>query len=151
PADFKSYVDTIVARAAPGGAGALLGGDHLGPTCWRTEDAAGALEKSRQLVADYVAAGFRKIHLDCSMSCGGDPAVLPEALIAGRAAQLAAATENAWRAAGGEPPVYVIGTEVPTPGGAAEALGGLEVTTPAAVTETLAAHRQAFRRAGLDD
>jgi D-tagatose-1,6-bisphosphate aldolase subunit GatZ/KbaZ len=151
PAEFKSYVDGIATRAAPGSAGVLLGGDHLGPSPWRAENTERALEKSRQLVADYVTAGFRKIHLDCSMSCGGDPAILPEELIAGRAAQLAGATESAWRAAGGEPPVYVIGTEVPTPGGAAEALGALEVTAPAAVTETLAAHRQAFRSAGLDD
>lgn len=151
PAEFKSYVDTIVARAAPGSAGALLGGDHLGPNCWRAENADAALAKSQQLVADYVTAGFRKIHLDCSMSCGGDPTVLPEELIAARAAQLAVATESAWRSAGGEAPVYVIGTEVPAPGGAAEALGGLEVTAPAAVTETLAAHRLAFRRAGLGD
>ena len=28
------------------------------------------------LIDDYVRAGFRKIHLDCSMSCAGDPAPL---------------------------------------------------------------------------
>ena len=31
------------------------------------------MAKSEQLIADYVAAGFRKIHLDCSMSCADDP------------------------------------------------------------------------------
>jgi D-tagatose-1,6-bisphosphate aldolase subunit GatZ/KbaZ len=151
PAEFRSYVDAIRARAAPGSAGTLLGGDHLGPNCWRAENADAALEKSRQLVADYVTAGFRKIHLDCSMGCADDPSPLPGELVAARAAQLARATEQAWRTAGGEPPAYVIGTEVPAPGGAAEALAGLEVTAPAAVTETLTAHRQAFRDAGLDE
>ena len=37
--------------------------------------------------AQYVAAGFRKIHLDCSMACAGDPAPLPEEIVAQRAAQ----------------------------------------------------------------
>jgi D-tagatose-1,6-bisphosphate aldolase subunit GatZ/KbaZ len=45
----------------------------------------------------------------------------------------------------------VIGTEVPTPGGAAEELESLAVTTPSAVTTTLEAHHSAFLQAGLDD
>ena len=72
------------------------------------------------LIDDYVRAGFRKIHLDCSMRCADDPATLSDEMIARRAARLCAAAENAHARAGGEPPVYVIGTEVPTPGGAAE-------------------------------
>ncbi len=99
----------------------LLGGDHLGPNCWRAEPAAAAPWRAReQLIADYVAAGFRKIHLDCSMACADDPAPLADAVIAARAARLCQVAEAAWRTCGGEPPVYVIGTEVPTPGGAAE-------------------------------
>jgi D-tagatose-1,6-bisphosphate aldolase subunit GatZ/KbaZ len=129
----------------------LLGGDHLGPNCWRNEPAAVALERSEQLVSDYVAAGFRKIHLDCSMSCADDPAVLTDSVIAERAARLCQASERAWRASGGESPVYVIGTEVPTPGGAAEVLESLAVTTPSAVTATLEAHRSAFLQARLND
>ena len=41
-----------------------------------------------------------------------------------RAVRLCRAAEAA-HAAGGEPPVYVIGTEVPVPGGATEAIEGL--------------------------
>jgi D-tagatose-1,6-bisphosphate aldolase subunit GatZ/KbaZ len=151
PGDFKTYITGIAARAPLPMERVLLGGDHLGPTCWRIEPAAVALKRSEQLVADYVAAGFRKIHLDCSMSCADDPAVLTDAVIAARAARLCQASERAWRANGGEAPVYVIGTEVPTPGGAAEELEALAVTTPAAVTATLAAHRSAFIDSGLDD
>ena len=55
-----------------------------------------------------------------------------------------------WQRAGGDAPVYVIGTEVPAPGGAAEDLGTLAVTTPAAVTATLDTHRRAFQALGLD-
>jgi D-tagatose-1,6-bisphosphate aldolase subunit GatZ/KbaZ len=149
PADFKAYVAAIASRAALPMSRVLLGGDHLGPNCWRTESSAVALERSERLVADYVAAGFRKIHLDCSMSCADDAAVLTDTEIAGRAARLCQASEAAWHAHGGEAPLYVIGTEVPTPGGAAEELGALAVTTPAAVTATIEAHRTAFLQARL--
>lgn len=150
-ADFRQYVADIAARLALPMERVLLGGDHLGPNVWRSEPAAVALARSEQLVAAYVAAGFRKIHLDCSMSCADDPPALTDAVIAARAAQLCRACEAAWRATGSEPPVYVIGTEVPTPGGAAEALEALAVTTPAAVTATLDAHREAFLQSGLED
>jgi D-tagatose-1,6-bisphosphate aldolase subunit GatZ/KbaZ len=149
PTDFRHYVADIADRAALPMQRVLLGGDHLGPNCWRTEPSAVALERSEQLVADYVTAGFRKIHLDCSMSCADDPAALSDTVVAARAARLCRASENAWRASGGEPPLYVIGTEVPTPGGAAEALETLAVTTPAAVTATLGAHRSAFLSEGV--
>jgi D-tagatose-1,6-bisphosphate aldolase subunit GatZ/KbaZ len=149
PADFRQYVAGIAAQASLPMERVLLGGDHLGPNCWRSEAAAVGMERSEQLVADYVTAGFRKIHLDCSMSCADDPAALTDAVIAARAARLCQAAERAWQASGGEPPVYVIGTEVPTPGGAAEALESLAVTTPAAVTTTLEAHHAAFMNSGL--
>ena len=150
-ADFRRYVEGIAAQASLPMQRVLLGGDHLGPNCWRNEAAAVALERSERLVSDYVAAGFRKIHLDCSMSCADDPAALTDSVIAARAARLCQASERAWRASGGEAPVYVIGTEVPTPGGAAEELESLAVTTPSAVTATLDAHRSAYLQAGLDD
>lgn len=151
PADFKAYVAGIARQASLPMERVLLGGDHLGPNSWRAEPAAVALERSDRLVADYVAAGFRKIHLDCSMSCADDPPALNDSAIAARAASLCQASERAWRTNGGEAPVYVIGTEVPTPGGAAEELDALAVTTPSAVTATLEAHRSAFLEAGLDD
>lgn len=46
--------------------------------------------------------------------------------------------------------MYVIGTEVPVPGGATEAIEGLETTTPAAARATIDAHREAFHAAGLE-
>src|SRR3984957_8652916 len=150
PAEFKAYVSGIATRAALPMDRVLLGGDHLGPNSWRAEPAAVAMERSKQLVADYVATGFRKIHLDCSMSCADDPPALNDSTIAARAARLCRASERAWRASGGEAPLYVIGTEVPTPGGAAEELDALAVTTPDAVTATIEAHRTAFLQAGLE-
>lgn len=150
PAQFRAYVTDIAARASLPQERLLLGGDHLGPNAWRAETAAVAMERSERLIADYVAAGFRKIHLDCSMSCAGDPGVLKDAVVAARAARLCRVAEQAWHDSGGEAPVYVIGTEVPVPGGAAEELGTLAVTTPAAVKATLEIHRRGFLAQGLE-
>jgi D-tagatose-1,6-bisphosphate aldolase subunit GatZ/KbaZ len=150
PPDFVHFLREISARAGFPAERLWIGGDHLGPNAWRGEPADMAMAKAADLVRSYVAAGFRKIHLDCSMACGGDAATLPEELVAARASQLAAAAEKAWREAGGEPPAYVIGTEVPTPGGATEDLATVAVTTPDAAAATVEAHRAAFSRAGLE-
>ncbi|MGH8336538.1 MAG: class II D-tagatose-bisphosphate aldolase non-catalytic subunit, partial [Gammaproteobacteria bacterium] len=128
----------------------VLGGDHLGPNCWQNMDAEAALAKAAVMVAEYVTAGFRKIHLDCSMACAGDPRALSDELIAERTAGLCSVTEAAWRSAGGEPPVYIIGSEVPVPGGAHETLHELAVTTPEAAHASIEAHRRAFVRQGLE-
>jgi D-tagatose-1,6-bisphosphate aldolase subunit GatZ/KbaZ len=149
PAQFRAYVAGIAANAGVPAATALLGGDHLGPSPWRADPAAAAMEHSATMVQAYVAAGFRKIHLDCSMSCADDPQALGDELVAARAAQLCEAAERSWRAHGGEAPVYVIGTEVPPPGGASGQHAELAVTTPAAVSTTLEAHRRAFAARSL--
>lgn len=151
PVDFRAYVNAIAAKTGFAAERILLGGDHLGPNCWQDQPAAQALELSERLIADYVAAGFRKIHLDCSMSCAGDPRPLSDRQVAERAAALCAVAEQSWRAAGGEPPVYIIGTEVPVPGGAHEDLETLAVTSPAAAAVTLDVHRAAFAARGLQE
>ena len=128
----------------------LLGGDHLGPNCWQAQPAEAALTRAGIMITEYVGAGFSKIHLDCSMSLSGDPRGLSDEVIAERTATLCALAEDAWHRRGGEPPVYVIGSEVPVPGGAQETLQDLAVTEPAAALATLAAHRKAFSKHGLD-
>jgi D-tagatose-1,6-bisphosphate aldolase subunit GatZ/KbaZ len=149
PAQFRRFVEKIAAAVGGTPVPLLLGGDHLGPNCWQSGPAAAAMELAGQLIADYVGGGFRKIHLDCSMPCADDPRPLSDAVVAQRAAQLCAIAEQAWNAHGGEAPVYVIGTEVPVPGGAAEELGALAVTTAAAARATIDAHRAAFAARGL--
>ena len=151
PADFRDFVTEIAGSVNYPMERVVLGGDHLGPNAWTNESFADAMDKARTMVADYVAAGFRKIHLDCSMRCADDAQVLPEETIAQRAAELARAAEAAWRASGGEPPVYIIGTEVPVPGGAAEEITQLEVTSPKAARQTLETHRIVFAEKGLSE
>ncbi len=149
PAQFRDLVMKLADESGLPRERVLLGGDHLGPNAWQSLGAAEALKRAGVMVSEYVAAGYRKIHLDCSMSCGGDPAVLTDEVTAERTAALAALTEAAWQQAGGEPPVYVVGTEVPVPGGAQEALQELAVTAPAAALATVEAHRRAFEKQGL--
>ena len=150
PAAFRDAVHAIAASVGLPPERLALGGDHLGPNAWQKMDAQAALAKASVMVREYVTAGFRKIHLDCSMACGGDPKSLGDELIAERSAALCADTEAAWRASGGEAPLYIIGSEVPVPGGAHETLTELAVTTPAAARDTIEAHRRAFTRRGLD-
>jgi len=150
PGAFRDFVFGIADRVGLARSRVLLGGDHLGPNAWQGERADEAMAKAEVLIAQYVEAGFRKIHLDCSMSCAGDPVPLQDEVVAARAARLCAVAERTWHAAGGEAPVYVVGTEVPVPGGAHEDLAELSVTTPAAAAQTVAAHRSAFATAGLD-
>ncbi|USX23680.1 D-tagatose-bisphosphate aldolase, class II, non-catalytic subunit [Oxalobacteraceae bacterium OTU3REALA1] len=149
PASFRDFVHGIAGKVGLARERVLLGGDHLGPNAWQDQPADDAMEKAELLIEQYVLAGFRKIHLDCSMSCAGDPVPLPDAIVARRAARLCAVAETAWKQAGGEAPVYIVGTEVPVPGGAHEDLAELAVTTPQSAAATSAVHRAAFAEAGL--
>ncbi|WP_421183183.1 tagatose-bisphosphate aldolase subunit KbaZ [Aeromonas dhakensis] len=150
PADFRDLLHRLAAECRFPVQRLVLGGDHLGPNRWQSEPAEQAMAHAEDLIASYVAAGFKKIHLDCSMSCQGDPVPLTDELVAERAARLAnVAEQTATRQFGHSDLVYVIGTEVPVPGGAHEELAELAVTTPEAARHTLAAHQQAFEQAGL--
>jgi D-tagatose-1,6-bisphosphate aldolase subunit GatZ/KbaZ len=126
----------------------LLGGDHLGPNPWRHLPAEAAMAQAEIMVAAYVSAGYQKIHLDTSMGCQGEPEHLPDELTAARAARLAVVAEQA-AAGAARKPSYVVGTEVPVPGGASAEIDHLEVTPPEAVVATLEAHRHAFAAAGV--
>lgn len=149
PAQFCDFVARIGNRAGLPPARLVLGGDHLGPNPWQGLPADDAMARADAMIEDYVGAGFRKIHLDCSMACADDKPPLDDEIIASRAARLCAVAERAHRRAGGEPPIYVIGTEVPVPGGAAEDLANLAITTPQAARVTIETHRRVFAEAGL--
>ncbi len=146
PADFRRFVEAIAAKEGFARSDLILGGDHLGPNPWKHLTADLAMDRACIMIAAYAAAGFTKLHLDASMACAGDPNPLPDATIAQRAARLAAVAEAA---AGPARPVYVIGTEVPIPGGALEAVEHLTLTTPAAARATIELHHAAFAAAGI--
>lgn len=150
PSDFIELVYKLADKVGIPKDQILLGGDHLGPNCWQNIPAEEAMEKSKILIASYVRAGFRKIHLDCSMSCKGDSVPLGDETVAARAAILCQIAEQTWQEVGGEAPVYVVGTEVPIPGGAQENLSDdLELTTPEDAQQTLEVHVKAFEALDL--
>ncbi len=149
PADFVRFVEGIAIRVGFPRERILLGGDHLGPLVWANEPAASAMAKAGALVRAYVEAGFRKIHLDCSMPCADDHNFSP-AVVAERAAELAAEAEAASQGASLPLPRYVIGTEVPPAGGAKAEENRLLITRPEDAAETLELTRQAFLKRGLD-
>jgi D-tagatose-1,6-bisphosphate aldolase subunit GatZ/KbaZ len=146
PADFREFAFELARKESFAIEQIILGGDHLGPNPWRGEPAHIAMQHAEELIAEYAREGFVKLHLDTSMSCLDDPFPLLPATVAERSAQLCAVAE---RSAKGAKPIYVIGTEVPTPGGALEEISSLSVTKVSAAKETLAVHRQAFHTLGL--
>ena len=144
PADFREFVLERVRAAGLDEGKLVLGGDHLGPNPWRKLPVVEAMAHAEAMVAEYVAAGFTKIHLDASMGCADDLSHPSDELVAQRAAQLCKAAESAYVA--GDRPVYVIGTEVPVPGGATHSVHDLPVTSIEAASHTLKVHKRVFEQ-----
>lgn len=151
PADFRAFAEEIAKKVGFPLEKLILGGDHLGPNPWKDLPAEEAIAKACTMIEAFAKAGFTKLHLDTSMGCAGEPVALPDALTAERAARLAAVAEAALKGLGGVQPVYIVGTEVPIPGGAMEELDILEVTKPESARETIAIHAKAFEAAGVSD
>lgn len=158
PEDFYRFVKGIADEYQLAEGQLILGGDHLGPLTWVDLDEAEAMGKAEELVYEYAKAGFTKIHLDTSMRVASDDRSvrLSDAVISRRGARLCARAEQGWRErceAQGEcqAPVYVIGSEVPIPGGAQEAEDSISVTRPEDCMATYRSFRQAFEAEGLQD
>ena len=147
PADFMEWLSGMAADAGVPMNQLILGGDHLGPNVWQNDPLDVAMEKSRELVKSYVQAGFKKIHIDTSMACGGEPNPT-FAQIAERAADLCEVAEK--YAPDPSKLFYIIGTEVPTPGGETEEPNTLDVTSVARFHDTIQTHRDAWNTRGLD-
>jgi D-tagatose-1,6-bisphosphate aldolase subunit GatZ/KbaZ len=153
PRLFEQYLRERTEFYGLGPEQVILGGDHLGPNAWRRDSADSAMHEAAQLVADCVRAGYRKIHLDASMNLGDDPpGELSVDLSARRAAVLCHAAEKAWhdQPQGTPAPQYVIGTEVPVPGGAVGEDETLQVTPVENARYTIEATRQAFQELGVE-
>ena len=154
PQQFAGFVRSVTHTAGLSSDRVLLGGDHLGPFPWRREPVSLAMQKAHALVRACVLAGYRKIHLDASMACSDESAsVLDERTVAERAAALCETAENAFRElpVNSPPLLYVVGTEVPAPGGESSAEEALSVTPVSHVQSTLRAFQQAFAKRGLEN
>ena len=157
PADFRDFVLKLAGEAGFPAHRVILGGDHLGPLTWKSKPATVAMKESHTLIRDFVLAGFTKIHLDTSMRVGDDDshAALDTSVIARRGAELAVTAEKAYaellaRQPGAMAPVYIVGSEVPIPGGAQSEEEGLHVTTVEDFLATVETFRAAFAAQGLD-
>ena len=140
PEAFLRFVYQIADGAKVDRERIIFGGDHLGPQAWRTMPADQAMDKARVLVREYVKAGFGKIHLDCSEGCAGEAAQLTDDQTAARSADLArvCAEES-------DDLLFVVGTEVPPPGGArADEDEDIPPTDAQDAVQTLQAHINTF-------
>ncbi len=157
PKDFMDFVDKIAKRVGCPKNLIILAGDHLGPLTWSSEPEESAMEKSKQLVYDYVRAGFTKIHLDTSMKLADDSKDLPldTSVIAKRGADLYKSCIRAYNDLLEEEkyalrPVFVIGSEVPIPGGAQEEEEGISVTKPVDFLDTVNTYKKVFKENGIE-
>ena len=153
PSDFRDFVFKIAEKIGFPNEKVILGGDHLGPNPWKKDNASIAMEKADQLIINYIVAGYTKIHIDTSMRLADDNGdkndPLDPEIIAYRGAKLAAVAENAFQRLKqknplAEPPVYVIGTEVPVPGGTTSTEEKLEVTKVEDLKKTISLFRKYF-------
>ena len=137
----------------------FLGGDHLGPLTFAGMDEAQAMENAEELIRHYVSAGFTKIHIDTSMKVASDDpnTRLSDETIAKRGARLARVAQDTYhKLLESDPdaiaPVYIVGSEVPIPGGAVGAVDqGVQVTKVEDFKNTVATFEKAFREQGLDE
>jgi len=155
PKEFYEWCHEIAKREDFDASNLILGGDHLGPLTWSKLSETEAMEKAEILVKEYVLAGFTKIHIDTSMRLGTDDKTVPlsNELIAERGARLCAVAEKAFaerkkQVPGATEPIYIVGSEVPIPGGAQEH-ETLSVTGKDDCTATITAFSRAFESAGL--
>lgn len=152
PADFARNMHVIAERAGLPPERLILGGDHLGPLLWQAEPEDAAMDKAETLVREYVKAGFTKIHLDTSMRVGGDNADAPLAVetVARRGARLArAAMEELEKSDGAASIVFVVGSEVPVPGGTQHDEDAIVVTSTPDFENTVEEYRRVFQEEGL--
>lgn len=164
PKDFVNYVYNIADKIKFPKERIILGGDHLGPLTWTKLTQEEAMEKAKVLITDYVLAGFTKIHIDTSMPINDDleKGVFGDDLIAERAAVLCNVAEKAYTNLLEENkeaihPIYVVGSEVPVPGGVQaeevkeEIENGIKITEARDFTNTIEVFKKKFIEQGIEE
>ena len=157
PLDFVNFIFSIASRVKFPKNKIILGGDHLGPNPWKKETSQDAMEKACSMVREYALAGFSKIHLDASMCLADDSeekkGTLNSEIIAEREAKLCFEAEKAYKNIFSSDkllPVYVIGSEVPTPGGTKEAKENSKITSSFNLKNTIELTKKAFYDLNLE-
>ena len=155
PQDFVDFVMKKVNQIGFPKSQLILGGDHLGPLVWSGEPEESAMSKAKELVRLFVLAGFTKIHLDTSMKLADDPVdtILSTEVIARRGVELyevclEAYEERLKTTPDALRPVFIVGSEVPIPGGRQEVEEGVAVTLPSDFAETVHTYHKVFADRG---
>ncbi len=151
--DYREFIFEIANEVGLNHDSIILGGDHLGPLTWTHLNEEEAMENAKTLVYDYAYEGFTKIHLDTSMKVADDDkdTMLSNETIARRSAILAKSAHEGYLARLNEYPnsvypVFIIGSEVPIPGGAQEAEDHLEVTRPEDFIQTYNTFKEVYEQ-----
>ena len=149
PSDFRNYVYSLAEKTGYNTNTLILGGDHLGTQPFKHLNSNEAIEKACTMAAEFVKAGFTKIHLDASAPCFDDSGLSEEAFkisACERAADMALRINNMNL---NNDISYVIGTEVPTPGGVVDN----EILIPTSVVdaeETIKLSIDSLKKRDLD-
>ena len=152
PSAFVDYICSLAAATGFPQSKLIIGADHLGPNPWKMMPAGQAMERAAVLVKECVKAGFNKIHLDTGMGCADDRNPTPAIdIISERSATLCLAAESQLhRQPANRPlPLYVIGAEVPRPGGGLTDNGHSIVTSVEDIACLLDATKKCFIKKGL--
>ncbi|MBA7470281.1 D-tagatose-1,6-bisphosphate aldolase subunit KbaZ [subsurface metagenome] len=157
PEGFKEFIFKIAKKTNFPSSKIMLGGDHLGPLVWQNENSETAMYNAHELIRQYVLAGFTKIHIDTSMRLGDDNREDPlgASIIAERGTALCRTAVNTFKKLkisnpSAKPLVYVIGSEVPIPGGSQDAEKGIQITKVHDFIETVEVFEKTFKEYSLD-
>ncbi len=158
PMDFKNFVMAEADKINLDHNAIFLGGDHLGPLTWTHLNEEEAMANAKELIRQYVLAGFTKIHVDTSMKVASDDANtrLSDEIIAKRGATLVKVANDAFQELrktnpDAIEPVYIVGSEVPIPGGAQEESDDtMHITTSEDLANTVNAFKKAFKEEGIE-
>ncbi|WP_428258073.1 class II D-tagatose-bisphosphate aldolase, non-catalytic subunit [Gallibacter sp. Marseille-QA0791] len=157
PRQFKEFVYDIADKVGFDSNRILIGGDHMGPLPWCDLKADEAMENAKALVRECVLAGFQKVHLDTSMLLADDSRErkLSNEIIAERGVELYKECEEAYNELCNqeeEPvkPVFVIGSEVPVPGGIRHDENEMNVTSVRDFEDTLSAYKKKFKEQNME-
>ena len=160
PQAFMDYCLEIASIAGLDHSRLFLGGDHLGPLTWTHLNELEAMENAKVLIQHYVRAGFTKIHIDTSMKLASDNPNdrLSDKIIAKRGAFLAKVANETYQELlqtnpNATPPVYIVGSEVPIPGGQQSSSEdtGMQITKVDDFKSTVETFKEAFKEAGIQE
>lgn len=112
PKNFKNKIYKIASEYRIKKQKLFLGGDHLGPLPWKRLKENKAMENAKELVKQYINAGFKKIHLDTAILCLNQKKISREEVVSRCTKLIKNIPKKKLNSI-----FFVVGTEVPAAGG----------------------------------